>query len=546
MANEPEPQLPPRPVRRDGKKENGGGYDCDFVEKPPEAIQAECPVCLLILKEPCLISCCGHKFCRECIEQVTKDAKPCPLCNEPNFNFMRERKLERFLKGSEVWCSYKKEGCEWSGELGQLQEHLNPDPSLENQLNGCAFVAVECTHKCGEWFQRHHITTHQNEQCKKRPYSCDYCRDYASTFEDVIGVHYPQCGNYPVACPNDCDVYKMERQDLEGHLRDKCPLTLVDCPFNYAGCETQLPRKDMPEHMKNTVTHLMSLATATQRLTVANQKLTKQNQELKERVLEREDESRTSMEAVQASLQKLMEENQELKQSTAASLKKLNMKCDSVVAQNKNLSLKNQKLMTELQQSIQKLEKEKKQQYQELSHKQKIADDKIRAHKGEEQQLRLDLQQLINTSEKLLEFRVKYTTEKVYSPVFYTHTHGYRMCVCVDPSGYGDGKGTHVSIFTFTMRGPFDDYLKWPFRGSVTIQLVNQAGDHDHVEETIAYNDVTPDGVAGRVTGRERATNTRGLLNFIAYTDVGYNAARNTQYLKDNHLIVRVVKVVLK
>ena len=309
-----EPQLPPRAVRRDRKKVNRGGYDCDFVEKPPEAIQTDCPVCLLILKEPCLISCCGHKFCRECIEQVTKDAKPCPLCNEPNFNFMRERKLEIFLKGSGVWCSYKKEGCEWSGELGQLQEHLNRDPALENQLNGCAFVAVECTHKCGEWFQRRHISTHQNEQCKKRPYSCDYCRDYASTFEDVTEIHYPQCGKYPVACPNDCDVYKMEQQDLEGHLRDKCPLTLVDCPFHYAGCETQLPRKDMPEHMKDTVTHLMSLATVTQRLTVENQKLTKENQELKERVLEREDESRRSMGAVQASLQKLMEENQELKE----------------------------------------------------------------------------------------------------------------------------------------------------------------------------------------------------------------------------------------
>ena len=372
------PQLPPRAVRRDRKKENRGGYDCDFVEKPPEAIQAECPVCLLILKEPCLISCCGHKFCRECIKQVTKDAKPCPLCNEPNFNFMRERKLERFLKGSEVWCSYKKEGCEWSGELGQLQEHLNRDPAFENQLNGCAFVAVECTHKCGEWFQRRHIATHQNEQCKKRPYSCDYCRDYASTFEDVTEIHYPQCGKYPVACPNDCDVYKMERQDLEGHLRDKCPLTLVDCPFHYAGCETQLLRKDMPEHMKDTVTHLMSLATVTQRLTVENQKLTKENQELKERVLEREDESRRSMGAVQASLQEL------------------NMKCDS---QNENL--------TELQQSIEKLEKEKTQQYQEFSHKQKIADNKIRALKEEENQLRLDLQQLSNTSERLLEFRVQ-------------------------------------------------------------------------------------------------------------------------------------------
>ena len=204
------PQLLPRPVPRDRIKEKCGGYDCEFVEPPQKAFQTKCPVCLQILKEPHLISCCGHKFCRECIERIEKEKKPCPLCNVPDFTFMRERGLERSLKELEVWCSYREEGCEWKGKLGELEEHLNRDPSPENQLKECQFVEVECTHKCGEWFQRRHITTHETQQCKKRPYSCDHCRDYDSTFEDVTEVHYPQCGKYPVSCPNDCDVSKIE------------------------------------------------------------------------------------------------------------------------------------------------------------------------------------------------------------------------------------------------------------------------------------------------------------------------------------------------
>ena len=44
-----------------------------------------------------------------------------------------------------------------------------------------------------------------------------------------------------------------------------------------------------------------------------------------------------------------------------------------------------------------------------------------------------------------------------------------------DPTG--NRKRTHVSIFTYMMQGPFDDHLKWPFRGVITIQIVNQAGD---------------------------------------------------------------------
>ena len=96
------------------------------------------------------------------------------------------------------------------GKLGKLEEHLNQDPSSENQLiqRKCKFAVVECMYKCGEWFQRCHIATHQNGQCMKRPYSCDYCQDYASTFEDVTKIHYLQCGKYPVTCPNGCDVYE--------------------------------------------------------------------------------------------------------------------------------------------------------------------------------------------------------------------------------------------------------------------------------------------------------------------------------------------------
>ena len=98
-----------------------------------------------------------------------------------------------------------------------------------------------------------------------------------------------------------------------------------------------------------------------------------------------------------------------------------------------------------------------------------------------------------------ISFRVEQDVEeRVCQPPFYTHSHGYKFCIYVVPQGIGGGKGTHVSIYTHLMKGQFDDHLKWPFRGEITIQIVNQDGDHDHVERTILYNDKMPDVSAGR------------------------------------------------
>ena len=63
----------------------------------------------------------------------------------------------------------------------------------------------------------------------------------------------------------------------------------------------------------------------------------------------------------------------------------------------------------------------------------------------------------------------KKSNDEWFSPPFYTHRGGYRMGLCVYANGIW--KGTHVSVYVCLMRGEFDDLLKWPFRGEVTIQL---------------------------------------------------------------------------
>ena len=70
------------------------------------------------------------------------------------------------------------------------------------------------------------------------------------------------------------------------------------------------------------------------------------------------------------------------------------------------------------------------------------------------------MQQLVSQSGFPVDYHVKRTDDKgIFLPPFYTHPHGYQMCVYVYPNGSANGEGTHVSIFTHMMQGPFDDYL---------------------------------------------------------------------------------------
>ena len=129
-----------------------------------------------------------------------------------------------------------------------------------------------------------------------------------------------------------------------------------------------------------------------------------------------------------------------------------------------------------------------------------------------------------------------------YSPAFYTHPQGYRMCLRVDPNGYGDGMGTHVSIFTCIMRGIFDANLKWPFRGEIVIQILNQAEDGNNFQRSIPFTDQTQDSNAGRVTNKERSAG-QGFTQFISHSSLDYDISRGTQYLRGDCLRIRILRV---
>ena len=120
------------------------GFECEFVEEPQKAFQSECPICLLILREPHQASCCRKSFCKECIEQVRDKSPCCPACKVEDFHIFHNKGLQQSLYDFRVYCSSKEEGCEWTGELRELDKHLNKDLLAGKSLEGCSYVAINC------------------------------------------------------------------------------------------------------------------------------------------------------------------------------------------------------------------------------------------------------------------------------------------------------------------------------------------------------------------------------------------------------------------
>ena len=113
------------------------------------------------------------------------------------------------------------------------------------------------------------------------------------------------------------------------------------------------------------------------------------------------------------------------------------------------------------------------------------------------------------------------------------------MCLYVDANGYASGKGTYVSVSAYLMRGDNDNNLKWPFKGTIKVIMLNQLEDGQHLTEEMWLPDENvPEDISGCVS--EKRQRGWGLEEFISHQDLSYSHDKNCQYLKDDTLFFRV------
>ena len=640
-------EQPPNPPIRSAKpsvKPHDGGYDCEFLERPSsKLVQADCPICLLVLREPHQVTCCGYSFCRGCIQRVRDAQNACPTCGEEIISYPNIG-LKRTLLALIVRCSRRGLGCEWEGELGELDRHLNQHPPLEKLLEGCQFSDVECT-VCLQPFQRRYLKAHQSEDCPKRPFACQHCKQHEATFEEVTQSHWPECPSFPLPCPNNCDLV-LQRHEVEQHIRQNCTLALLHCDFHRVGCEVHLPRRDMPSHISENIaghmSHLevymsihpgenvgtcMALMVGTiQKVSIENVRTLSQLQESHYQLCEAHDQFCELRNSHDQLLKSQKEVNQQLAKKLEQSHEKISQLERAIATQNthsekqekridaehvamtqsheivsqqvsglqESLAQQKDELTTMMKSSEEKLEKSlattetkfqtslatsetKFQRYfatsenklhaslamqQEKKHQENTAavmaikNDLSRKIAASERNIRSQqstlslhqqtLDKVMGTGKLSFDFTfIEFKSKKEndvdwYSPPFYTHTHGYRMCIRVDANGSGVGEGTHISVYAYLMKGPFDNYLEWPFQGTITIQLLNQLKDVNHHTSPINFSNTTDPAIIGRVSSGERARGGLGASTFLPHAKLALKLKDDCQYLKDDQLKFRV------
>ena len=127
-----------------------------------------------------------------------------------------------------------------------------------------------------------------------------------------------------------------------------------------------------------------------------------------------------------------------------------------------------------------------------------------------------------------------------YSPPFYAPPRpcGYKMYIGVSGCGLDEGFGTHVSVKVHLADGDFDQYIKWPFVGSIVIQIMAQKGE-EPCTKTITYTEDMPRNYSevGQYNGLSDGCRRD---KFLPHVSLG------PRYLHDDSLTICVAKVTVR
>ena len=106
-------------------------HEYSFVEEPSEDFF--CPVTYGLLLHPHLTECCGNHLSQEAATKIQREGGACPMCTTTGFNTVLDKHFLRQVNALRVFCRHEDRGCDWQGELSDLERHVQSCPRTITQ-----------------------------------------------------------------------------------------------------------------------------------------------------------------------------------------------------------------------------------------------------------------------------------------------------------------------------------------------------------------------------------------------------------------------------
>ncbi|CAF2922694.1 unnamed protein product [Rotaria sp. Silwood2] len=358
-----------------------------------------CSSCHHLLVDPKVVI-CGHRYCSLCLKRIIKN-------NESTICIVD--KCAHIITNDGIYTDF--------GVVNDLKRLT--DIICYNKLNGCSWQGNYTAYK--EHLQ---VCTFQRIQCEH------------------------------------CSITFTNRDLYEQHDR-VCPKALVSCPLKTIGCDTQIRREALQDHIiSSSIEHLQILADVCSLF--QNQSIPTYSQPSSIHPISSSTIENFDIKSLQHEL---------IKQTEV--IEQLRLEQKSL----QSMLIKRERDLTRVSVDLQLFKGELCQLKKEFEL------SKSYIHNDGTYLWRID-----NIQQSFRNAKNASQSTFINSPSFYTSRYGYKISLKLYLNGDKTVRNEYLSLYITIMRGEYDSLLNWPFKYPITLCLYDRNSKQDHVIHTI-----TPD-----------------------------------------------------
>nr|XP_054761344.1 TNF receptor-associated factor 6-A-like [Lytechinus pictus] len=423
---------------------------------------------------------------------------------------------------------------------------------MENHVETCRFRTEPCPNQCGSSMRRKSIDDHVEKDCPRRLVECQYCR--SPLCFNQTERHNAECPKRPVSCEY-CHKEVLSSL-LHSHHQHECSEIPVPCQFASFGCDKRLPKERMALHISESMeTHLQIMASFLQNQQTLERSTSYPGTSWRSGAMY---DGRSEFATAASKLTDVHEHG--ARKLDPDQLGRAQAPPSFVTSPSPLPSfgpmasgpfdpMEQIRALRNTVKDLQEKEVRMRQNFIELESKAERKDLEIAALRGEVNSLQIETKELrehvangifVWKLYKYSELRLSAERGEAtvrHSEGFYTGSCGYRLCIRVNINKSETRGILFISLFVHFMQGKYDGFLEWPFRGSITLSLIDQNDESELKRKNITERLVAKSNLDA--FKRPRTVRNHKGFGYMEFASVE-SLEKDGLFIKDNTILIKV------